>query len=102
MLKCNPKAILPTLCTMFNFILESKIFPRFRKNLKSKDGLSILTTIIEKYEKQGQKIFLCFVNFEKIYDNLPSDLLFIKLVSQRLKGNFEFLLKTCTQTAGMQ
>ena len=26
-LKCNPKEILPTLCIMFNFVLESQIFP---------------------------------------------------------------------------
>ena len=147
MLKCNPKAIIKTLCSLFNYILKSKTFPEiwnislikpihksgtttlhehyrgicisnhlsklftsvlcdrlqswvsqkgilpekslgFRKRLRTEDGLFILTSLLDKYARKGQKLYACFVDFAKFYDTIAHDLLFLKSAEKGVNGNF--------------
>ena len=156
MLKCNPKAIIKTLCSLFNYILKSKTFLEiwnlslikpiqksgtttliehyrgicisnhlsklftsvlcdrlqswvsqkgilpekslgFRKGLRTEDGLFILTSLLDKYVRKGQKLYACFVDFAKFYDTIAHDLLFLKLAEKGVNGNFYYLLKNMYQ-----
>ena len=65
----------------------------FRKGLRTEDGIFILTTLLDKYAKRGERIFSCFVDFAKFYDSISHNLLFIKLAEKGISGNFYFLLK---------
>ena len=65
----------------------------FRKGLRTEDGLLILTSILGKYAKKGEKVYACFVDFAKFYDTISHDLLFLKLAEKEICGNFYFLLK---------
>ena len=67
-----------------NNILPSKSLG-FRKGLRTGDGIFVSTTILDKYSKEGSKIYSCFVNFEKFYDSINHQFLFFVLF---LKGYF--------------
>ena len=69
----------------------------FRKGLRTEDGLFILTSILGKYAKKGEKVYACFVDFAKFYDTISHDLLFLKLAEKGICGNFYFLLKDMYQ-----
>ena len=64
----------------------------FRKGLRTEDGIFILTTLLDKYAKTGERVFSCFVDFAKFYDSISHNLLFIKLAEKGISGNFYFLL----------
>ena len=60
----------------------------FRKGLRTEDGLFILTSLLDKYARKGQKLYACFVDFAKFYDTIAHDLLFLKLAEKGVNGNF--------------
>ena len=64
-----------------------------RKGLRTEDGIFILTTLLDKYAKRGERLFSCFVDFAKFYDSISRNLLFIKLAEKGISGNFYFLLE---------
>ena len=156
MLKCNPKAIIKTLCSLFNYILKSETFQEiwnlslikpihksgtttlhehyrgicisnhlsklftsvlcdrlqswvsqkgivpdkslgFRKGLRTENGLFILTSLLDKYARKGQKLYACFVDFAKFYDTIAHDLLFLTLAEKGVNGNFYYLFKNMYQ-----
>ena len=74
-----------------NVLLDNSL--GFRKGLRTEDGMFILTTLLDKYAKRGERIFSCFVDFAKFYDSISHNLLFIKLAEKGISGNFYFLLK---------
>ena len=61
------------------------------------DGLLILTSILGKYGKKGEKGNACFMDFAKFYGMISHDLLFLKLAEKGICGNFYFLLKDMYQ-----
>ena len=77
--------------------IQNNILPNkslgFRKGLRTEDGIFVLTTISDKYAKEGSKIYSCFVDFEKFYDSFNHQFLFLKLAEKGILGNFYFLLK---------
>ena len=68
----------------------------FRKGLRTEDGLFILTSLLDKYAKKGQKLYACFVDFAKFYDTIAHDLLSLKSAEKGVNGNF-YLLKNMYQ-----
>ena len=77
--------------------IQNNILPNqslgFRKGLTTEDGTFVLTTILDKYTKEGSKIYSCFVDFEKFYYSINHQFLFSKLAEKGISGNFYFLLK---------
>ena len=65
----------------------------FKKEVRTEDGLFILTSLLDKYAKKRKKVYACFVDFTKFYDTVSHDLLFIKLLEKEITGNFYFVLK---------
>ena len=77
--------------------IQNNILPNkslgFRKGLRTEDGIFVLTTILDKYAKEGSKIYSCFIDFEKFYDSINHQFLFLELAEKGILGNFYFLLK---------
>ena len=88
-------AILPR--RLEKWSIQNNILPNkslgFRKGRRTEDGIFVLTTILDKYAKEGSEIYSCFVDFEKFYDSINHQFLFLKLTEKGISGNFYFLLK---------
>lgn len=56
---------------------------------RTSDAIFILQSLVEKYCKiLNQKLYVCFVDFEKAFDRVSRNLLLHKLHSSGVKGNF--------------
>jgi hypothetical protein len=84
----------PVLAKVFVMIFESRINQwaetndlrakgqaGFRKDFRTTDNLFILRTLTEQARFQKKQLYTCFVDFKKIFDIVPRDLLW-----QVLKG----------------
>ena len=45
----------------------------FTKKARPADHVFVLKNIFEKYIMQGKKVYVCFVDFQKVYDNVWRD-----------------------------
>ena len=54
----------------------------FKKKARPADHLFVLRNVFEKYMSQGKKIYACFVDFQKAYDNVWRTGLYYKLIKQ--------------------
>ncbi len=64
----------------------------FCKNAQTNDHILTLKTIIDKYytksTTKNKRLFVCFVDFKKAFDNVSRDLLLYKLTKIGIQGNF--------------
>ena len=71
------------LCKLFNSILVARISKYleenklirleqggFRKDNRTSDHIFVLQTVIQKYTKNGGKLYACFVDLKKAYDSV--------------------------------
>ena len=58
----------------------------FRQNRSCEEHIFSLSSIINCRKTSGLDTFVCFVDFEKAFDKVDRDLLFIKLSSYGIKG----------------
>ena len=65
---------------------------------RTSDAHIILHNLIKKYcHKNGSKLYGCFIDFSKAFDNLPRSLLFEKLAKAGITGKFYEILKNMYQ-----
>ena len=60
----------------------------FRKDHRTSDNIFILSQITRYYKSKGKKLYACFVDFQKAFDTVSRTGLFIKLINQKIGGNF--------------
>ena len=60
----------------------------FRRKRSCAQAAFVLRTAIERQRAQGGKLFACFVDFQKAYDTIPRELLWVKLQRAGLHGWF--------------
>ena len=61
----------------------------FMKGNRTSDAPLILHNLIQLYcHKRGQKVFSCFIDFQKAFDSIPRDALFNRLLEIGVSGNF--------------
>ena len=58
----------------------------FRANRGTTDQLSVLNYITKKCLSQGEKLYCCFVNFEKAFDTVDRDVLWAVLANIGVRG----------------
>ena len=78
---------------LLDFCLKNKILSPFQLGFlpgnRTSDAHIILHNLINEYcHKKGSKVYGCFVDFSKAFDNLPRDLLFKKLSNIGISGKF--------------
>ena len=90
------------LCYIINkrinsYIEEKKILKNnqagFRKNHRTIDQIFVLKTLVQKYIKNKQKLFVCFVDFAKAFDTVWREGLFYKLLINNINGKIYKLIK---------
>jgi hypothetical protein len=52
----------------------------FRKGFRTADNIFILQTLVSKLLRQGRKLFVCFVDFQKAFDTVWREGLYLKLI----------------------
>ena len=78
----------------YEFLRESQ--GGFRQGYRATDHIFTLTTIIDHYVNKNKKpLFLCFVDFRKAFDKVDHKLLWEKILTVVLEGNFLILLNRC-------
>ena len=64
----------------------------FCKEAQTNDHILTLKTVIDKYYKhakgKNKRLFVCFVDFKKAFDNVSRELLMYKLTKLGIQGNF--------------
>ncbi len=64
----------------------------FCKNAQTNDHILTLKTIIDKYytknKMKNKRLFVCFVDFKKAFDNVSRDFLLYKLTKSGIRGQF--------------
>ena len=80
-------ALLKVLCTLLNerltdYCEEAKLIDiaqiGFKRESRTTDHTFTLKTVVNKYvvDKEGQKLYACFVDFQKAFDSVWHDGLF--------------------------
>ena len=87
------------------YVKENKILADeqlgFISGNRTSDAHIILHNIIQKYcHKEGKRIYSCFIDFSKAFDNISRKILFEKLKFYGITGNFYNVLKNmyCNDT----
>ena len=65
----------------------------FTKKARPADHLFVLKNIFEKYLQNGKKVYTCFVDFQKAYDNVWRDGLYFKLMNNGIDRHTVKLIK---------
>ena len=67
----------------------------FQKHSRTSDHILTLKALVNKYvsDKNGKKLYTCFVDFQKAFDSIWHDALFRKLENKGINGNFLELIK---------
>ena len=65
----------------------------FQPKARTSDHMFVLRTIIEKYQSKGLKVYACFVDFAKAFDSVLHSVMFYKLCSLGISGNFYNVVK---------
>ena len=65
----------------------------FIKKARPADHLFVLKNVFEKYLCQGKKVYACFVDFQKAYDNVWRDGLYFKLIKSGIDIHTVKLIK---------
>ena len=76
---------------------ENKVIKKeqigFEKKSRPGDHLFVPKSLIDAYNQQEKKIYACFVDFEKAFDSVCSDILLRKILVLRITGNFFNILR---------
>ena len=75
-----------------NLISKEQIW--FMKQAKTSDHIFTLKTLVNKYvtDKNGGKLYTCFIDLKKAYDTINHDALFYKLQQKNFSKNLLNLL----------
>ena len=96
-MSCQGKLVI---CVLNNrlllFSIQNKILSDsqlgFLAGNRTSDGHIILNNIGRKHcHKNSTQVFSCYIDFSKAFDTVPTDILFKKLLRQRINGRFYIL-----------
>ena len=65
----------------------------FKKGTRPADHLLLLKGIIDNYLHSGKKVFACFIDFEKAYDNIWREGLYYKLLKSGINTNMVNIIR---------
>jgi hypothetical protein len=68
--------------------LGAKGQARFWKDYRTIDQLFILRTLIEHNKAKKKPIYLCFVDFKKVFNTVPCEVLWQVLLGLGVEGRF--------------
>jgi len=74
-----------------NVIIKEQI--GFEKGCRTSDHMFIIKTLIDKYKKEGRKLYCAFVNFRKAFDSVVPCILLHKLQQYGVKGYLYNIIK---------
>ena len=66
----------------------------FKKGSRTADHVFLLKGIIDKYVQKGKKMFACFVDYKKAYDNVWRDGLYYKLLTSGIKPGMVRIIRS--------
>ena len=66
----------------------------FRRGYRTVDHVFVLDTILNSYFSKGTKVYVCFVDFSKVYDSVWKNGLLYKLNLNGLSLKFILLIKS--------
>ena len=69
----------------------------FRKGMRTSDHIFTLQTIIDKYFKNNNYSFACFIDLKKAFDTVNRNTLLHKICQCNIRGNFSVSWKVCTR-----
>ena len=97
----RPITVIPVLAKLFASVLTRRLADwternnlraptqaGFRANRGTSDQLSVLDYIVRKCLHQGEKLYCCFVDFEKAFDTVDRDVLWAVLANIGVRGQF--------------
>ena len=102
---CIMNSLLKLLCSMLNERLTLYCNTRnlinkeqigFQKNSRTSDHILTLKAIVNKYvtDKEGKKLYTCFIDFKKAFDSVWHDGLFREVENIGINGNILDLIKS--------
>ena len=100
---CVSSAFLKILCSLLNariqnYCIEKGLINKnqigFQKNSRTSDHLLTLKALVKKYVTMGkEKLYVCFIDFEKAFDSVWHKGLFYKMQAAGINGNVLNLIK---------
>ena len=103
---CRGITINSCLSKLFNLLLNNRLLCLineknilknnqigFRKGFRTADDVLTIKTLMDKYLSENKKLYFCFVDFRKAYDNIWRKALFEKFLGYGVSTNFVSLLK---------
>ena len=97
----RPITVIPVLAKLFASVLTRRLADwternnlraptqaGFRANCGTTDQLSVLNYITKNCLSQGEKLYCCFVDFEKAFDTVDRDVLWAVLANIGVQGQF--------------
>ena len=100
LMSCLGKLFLSVLNTrMMEFVIGNNILSKsalgFVPGNRTSDAHIIINNLVNKIcYNEGSKIFSCFVDFKKVFDSVPRDLLLKKLQKYGINGKFFNIIRT--------
>jgi len=81
-----------------NFVEDHKILKEeqigFRHGSRTADHMFILKALIDKYTKNKEKLYVCFIDLKKAFDSIWRDGMLLKLLKCGISGNFYNIIKS--------
>ena len=69
-------------------VLENKLIGDyqigFKKDARPADHIFVLKSAIDKYLGNGKKMYACFVDYQKAFDNIWREGLYYKVITARI------------------
>ena len=65
----------------------------FKEKYRPADHIFVLKSVIDKYLGNGKKVFACFIDYEKAYDNIWREGLYYKMIKLGIPKNIITLIK---------
>ena len=97
----RPITVIPVLAKLFASVLTRRLADwaernnlraptqaGFRANRGTSDQLSVLNYIVKSCLSRGEKLYCCFVDFEKAFDTVDRDVLWAVLANIGVRGQF--------------
>jgi hypothetical protein len=84
-------------CRLEKYLTENNLISNlqigFKKKSRTADHMFILRTLVDKFTQNKNKLYTCFVDFEKAFDKVSHDALFYKLLSLGINGPLYQMIK---------
>ena len=102
-------SVMSCMSKVFNYIMNNRLQKYidngiinaaqigFQPNSRTSDHMFVVKTLIDKFFSKGSKLYTCFVDFSKAFDNIIHSLLLYKLCKNDISGPFYNIIKSMYQ-----